>query len=57
MAAARGPFLTFAVEENLLKRIDDCRDTNHFPTRTAALRWRLEWALKQKPEVPRDLMR
>src|ERR1700689_3509179 len=47
--------LNFIVDNNLLKRIEDFRFKNRFPTRTATIKWLLDWALKQKPSV-RSLM-
>jgi hypothetical protein len=43
--------INFIVEESLLKRIEDFRFKNRFPTRAAAIKWLLDWALKQKPSV------
>jgi hypothetical protein len=43
------PFLHFLIDEALLKRIDDFRYKNRLPTRAAAIKWLLEWALAQKP--------
>jgi hypothetical protein len=43
------PFLSFVVDPDLLKRIDDWRFKHRFPTRAAAIKWLLEWALSQKP--------
>lgn len=43
--------LNFIVDENLLKRIEDFRFKNRFPSRAAAIKWLLDWALKQKPPV------
>lgn len=43
--------LNFIVDDNLLKRIEDFRFKNRFPTRAAAIKWLLDWALKQKPSV------
>lgn len=43
------PFLHFVVEEDLLKRVDDWRFKHRFPTRASAIKWLLDWALKQKP--------
>jgi metal-responsive CopG/Arc/MetJ family transcriptional regulator len=37
----------------LLKRLDDFRVKHGFPSRTEAVRWLLDWALKQKPEPPK----
>ena len=43
------PLLNFVVEPDLLKRIDDFRYKQRFPTRAAAIKWLLDWALSQKP--------
>jgi hypothetical protein len=43
------PFLSFLVDPELLKRLDDWRFKNRFATRAAAIKWLLDWALKQKP--------
>jgi hypothetical protein len=43
--------LNFIVEDGLLARIEDFRFKNRFPTRAAAIKWLLDWALKQKPSV------
>ena len=45
-------FLHFVIDPELLKRIDDFRFENRFPTRSAAVKWLLAWALEQKPEPP-----
>jgi hypothetical protein len=47
--------LNFIVDDSLLKRIEDFRYKNRFPTRAAAIKWLLDWALKQKPSI-RNLM-
>ncbi len=39
------PFLSFVIDEELLKRIDDYRYKNRFPTRAAAIKRLLEIAL------------
>jgi len=46
------PYLNFIVEPDLLKRLDDFRYKNRFPTRAAAIKWLLDWALDQKPKPP-----
>jgi hypothetical protein len=46
------PFLHFVIEPALLKQLEDFRFKHRFPTRTAAIKWLLVWALKQKP-VPK----
>ena len=43
--------LNFIVEDRLLERIEDFRFKNRFATRAAAIKWLLDWALKQKPSV------
>jgi hypothetical protein len=47
------PILNFVVDSALLKRLDDFRFRNRFPTRAAAVKWLLDWALREKPEVPK----
>jgi len=44
--------LNFVVPEELLKRIDDFRFQWRFPTRAAAIKWLLDWAIRQAPEPP-----
>jgi metal-responsive CopG/Arc/MetJ family transcriptional regulator len=41
------------LDRSLLKRLDDFRFKNRFDSRTEAIRWLLEWALKQGPKVER----
>ena len=41
--------LNFTIEETLLKRIEDFRFKNRFATRAAAVKWLLDWALRQGP--------
>jgi hypothetical protein len=45
------PLLNFVIEPSLLRRIDDFRFAHRFPTRAAAIKWLLDWALDRKPEV------
>ncbi len=45
------PLLNFVVEPNLLRTLDDFRYSQRFPTRAAAIKWLLQWALKQRPQV------
>ena len=45
------PLLNFLIEPELLERVDDFRFKNRFQTRAAAIKWLLDWALKQKPKV------
>jgi hypothetical protein len=44
------PFLSFVVEEQLLAKLDDFRFKHRFPSRAAAIKWLLDWALTQKPK-------
>ena len=43
------PFLSFLVDPDLLKRLDDFRFKHRFESRAAAIKWLLAWALDQKP--------
>lgn len=46
------PFLSFVVDENLLRALDDYRFERRFASRSAAIRSLLEWALEQDPDPP-----
>jgi metal-responsive CopG/Arc/MetJ family transcriptional regulator len=46
-------FLHFVIEPALLKRLDDFRFKNRFPSRSGAIKWLIAWALSQKP-TPSD---
>ena len=48
------PILNFAVEEELLKRIDDFRFENRFNTRSEAIRHLIEKALKEYEKKTSD---
>ena len=54
MPKSEKPYLNFVVDADLLKRIDDFRFGHRFPTRAAAIKWLLAWALQQKPIVPKN---
>ena len=41
------------LDKDLLKRADDFRFKHRFPSRAAAIKWLLDWALDQKPTVPK----
>jgi hypothetical protein len=43
------PLLNFVIDPGLLKRVDDFRFKHRFATRAAAIKWLLDWALRQKP--------
>jgi len=47
------PVMNFIIEPELLKRIDDFRFKNRFGSRAASIKWLLDWALSQKPVVPK----
>lgn len=48
------PLLNFVIEPDLLKRLDDYRFKHRFPSRAAAIKWLLDWALRQNPKPERD---
>jgi hypothetical protein len=48
------PLLNFVIEPDLLKRVDDFRFHYRFSSRAAAIKWLLEWALKQNPKPPKQ---
>ncbi len=54
MPPSKLPYLSFVIEPDLLKRIDDFRFKHRFATRAAAIKWLLDWALAQKPQVPKE---
>ncbi len=43
------PILNFVIDPELLERLDDFRFKYRFESRAAAVKWLLEWALRQKP--------
>ena len=45
------PFLNFVIEPELLRKIDDFQFENRFKSRAAAIKWLLDWALKQNPKA------
>ena len=50
MAPRETPLLNFVIDPDLLSRIDDFRYESRFPTRAAAIKWLLDFALAQKPK-------
>jgi len=48
------PNVSMIIDPDMLERIEDFRFEHRFPTRTAAILWLLQWALEQRPEVPRE---
>jgi len=48
------PFLSFVVDPELLKRLDDFRFKYRFQSRAAALKWLLEAALKARLAPAKD---
>jgi metal-responsive CopG/Arc/MetJ family transcriptional regulator len=47
---SKKPFLSFVIEEDLLKNIDDYRFKNHFESRASAIKYLIEYALKDLKE-------
>jgi len=45
------PMISFVIDEELLKKIDDFRFIYRFNSRSAAIKWLIEWALKQNPKL------
>lgn len=48
--SSQKPFLSFVIDVELLKKLDDFQFKNRFKSRAAAIKWLLDWALKQNPE-------
>ena len=48
--------INFIIDGPLLIRIEDFRFRNRFPTRAAAIKYLLDWALKQKPSLKNALL-
>lgn len=44
------PMLHLVVEEDLRERLDDFRFKHRFTSRSAAMKWLLNWALTQDPK-------
>ena len=42
------------MEPDMIERLDDFRYTKRFPSRAAAIKWLLTWALEQQPEAQRQ---
>ncbi len=47
MGQRTSPLLTFVVEKELLDKLDNFRFENRFQSRAEAIRWLLEWALRE----------
>lgn len=43
-------FINMRFTDATLQEIEDYRFTHRFPSRTAAIRFLIEWALKQQPK-------
>ncbi len=52
--AGEKQYVNILFDETMLKRIDDFRFKNRFPSRNEAVRWLIGWALDQKPTVPKE---
>ena len=46
--------LNFVIGSEEIARIDDFRFRNRFPTRAAAVKWLLKWALNENPQVAEE---
>lgn len=46
-------YVNVLLDESAIKRIDDFRFKGRFLSRTETIRWLLNWALDQKPSVPK----
>lgn len=44
------PLIQFVMEKERIRRIDTWRYAHEFPTRAAAIKWLLEFALDQNPD-------
>lgn len=51
---SKKPFLSFVIDPDLLKAIDDFRFEHRFPSRAATVKWLLIWALQRNPKPPPD---
>jgi metal-responsive CopG/Arc/MetJ family transcriptional regulator len=47
------PAVLLRMEDPLFEEIEDFRFRHRFASRAQAIRWLLEWALKQKPDPKR----
>lgn len=47
------PLINLVMEPELIERIDDFRFARRFPSRAAAMKWLLTWALDRQPEGKR----
>ena len=52
MTPRKSPLLSFVIDTRLLERIEDFRYVNRFPSRAAAIKWLLAWALDKAPQPP-----
>jgi len=48
--ASKKPFLSFVIDEKLLTEIDNFWHQRQFSSRAAAIKWLIEWALKQQKQ-------
>lgn len=54
MAKSEKPFLSFVIPQDLLEKIDDFRFRERFPSRAAAIKWLLRWAVEKAPSVDEE---
>jgi hypothetical protein len=46
------PMITFVMEEDLLQRVEDFRYQHRYPSRAAAMKALMNWALEHYPAEP-----
>lgn len=44
------PLIHLNMDEELIERLDDWRFSRRMPSRAAAFKWLLSWALEQNPD-------
>ena len=49
--ASTKPLVHLVLDQEIIDRIDDFRFTKRFPSRSAAMKWLLTWALEQQQEA------
>jgi hypothetical protein len=44
------PLINLIIDEDLLERLEDWRFTRRMPSRAAAIKWLLRWAIARNPD-------
>jgi hypothetical protein len=47
-------YVNVLFDKKAIQRLDDFRFKYRFPSRTEAIRWLVDWALRQQPKPPAD---